>query len=226
VISRDIATTTWSLIIFSRWPVAGRTKTRLIPSYGAEGAASIHRQLIERTVATVKLLPPTAQVVVAIAEPPLGIDTSVLFDAQWPQLIQRGIDLGERMANAIDDSLGLSPDAQSIVLIGVDCPEYSSELLQQAAISLQSSDIVFAPTEDGGYGLIGLRSRHWNSQTRCALFENISWGTSSVMQASLAQIKAFVPELKAAMLQTIWDVDTYEDVERAITLHAIRLGSH
>lgn len=203
--------------------MAGQTKTRLISSYGADGAANIHRQLIARTVAVVQSLPPSAQIVVAIADAPEDVDVSTLFATRWPRLTQRGIDLGERMANAIDDVIRLNANVESIVLIGVDCPDYSSNLLRQAAASLQSRDIVFAPTEDGGYGLIGVQRRHWNRQIRCALFENIAWGTSSVMQTSLARLKAIVPELAVVTLSTIWDVDTQTDVERAIALGAIRL---
>jgi uncharacterized protein len=223
VISPDPAAIAWSLIVFTRWPVAGQTKTRLIPSYGAEGAASIHRQLIARTVAVAQMLPPKTNVVVAIAEAPQGVDTSSVFPATWPRLTQRGVDLGERMAHAIDDAFRLDSAAQSMVLIGVDCPDYSSALLLQAAAALQSNDIVFAPTEDGGYGLVGVQRCRWHLQTRRALFKNIAWGTSSVMRATLDRLKTIAPELTVAMLPTIWDIDTKEDVERAIALGTLRL---
>ena len=40
------------LILFGRYPVPGRTKTRLIPALGPLGAAEIQRQWTERAVAT------------------------------------------------------------------------------------------------------------------------------------------------------------------------------
>jgi len=42
------------LLIFGRYPIPGRTKTRLIPALGALGAAELHRRLTEETVATAR----------------------------------------------------------------------------------------------------------------------------------------------------------------------------
>jgi len=44
------------LIIFTRYPEPGKTKTRLIPLLGAEGAARLQRQMTEQTLAQVKEL--------------------------------------------------------------------------------------------------------------------------------------------------------------------------
>jgi glycosyltransferase A (GT-A) superfamily protein (DUF2064 family) len=44
------------LIIFTRYPEPGKTKTRLIPLLGAEGAARFQRQMTEQTLAQVKEL--------------------------------------------------------------------------------------------------------------------------------------------------------------------------
>src|SRR2546425_3505543 len=40
------------LILFARYPIAGRAKTRLIPALGAEGAAALHRRLVLRALRT------------------------------------------------------------------------------------------------------------------------------------------------------------------------------
>ncbi|MCP4639689.1 MAG: hypothetical protein GY851_04620, partial [bacterium] len=42
------------LAVFTRYPVPGKTKTRLIPTLGAEGAADVQRAMTEHTVATAK----------------------------------------------------------------------------------------------------------------------------------------------------------------------------
>src|SRR2546425_480382 len=39
-----------SLILFARYPVPGKVKTRLIPALGADGAAALHRRLVLRTL--------------------------------------------------------------------------------------------------------------------------------------------------------------------------------
>ena len=43
-----------TLIMFTRFPEPGRTKTRLMPELGPNGAAALHRALVERTLQTVR----------------------------------------------------------------------------------------------------------------------------------------------------------------------------
>ena len=43
---------TETLIIFSRYPEPGKTKTRMIPALGAEGAAELQKKMTEHTVKT------------------------------------------------------------------------------------------------------------------------------------------------------------------------------
>ncbi|MGD9241166.1 MAG: hypothetical protein PVG69_14130, partial [Desulfobacterales bacterium] len=40
------------LIVFTRFPEPGKTKTRLIPALGAKGAARLQRQMTEHILAT------------------------------------------------------------------------------------------------------------------------------------------------------------------------------
>jgi uncharacterized protein len=218
----------WTLVIFTRWPSAGRTKTRLIPEFGADSAAHIHRQLIGRTLSAARKLPATAQVVVAMADAPNDADLSSLIGVDLPCVEQRGEDLGERMANAIDDTFRQYPSAEATVLIGVDCPDYSSDLFISAATALASHTVTFAPTEDGGYGLVGVRRDAWNTELRRAMFEQLDWGTSRVMSESLdrlRRVKLMVDGVtpQVAMLETIWDVDTPADAYRAVRSGAISL---
>ncbi|MGL5004727.1 MAG: DUF2064 domain-containing protein, partial [Casimicrobium sp.] len=107
----------WTLILFTRWPETGRTKTRLIPTYGAEGAAHIHRQMIEHTTRAARELPDDVHIVVALADAPRRATTQALFDSEWHVLTQNGIDLGERMANAIDTTFKQSPGCDRVVLV-------------------------------------------------------------------------------------------------------------
>ncbi|MBW2573780.1 MAG: hypothetical protein JRE61_16065, partial [Deltaproteobacteria bacterium] len=44
------------LIIFTRYPETGTTKTRLIPLLGAKGAAELHRKMTEHTLAKLERL--------------------------------------------------------------------------------------------------------------------------------------------------------------------------
>jgi glycosyltransferase A (GT-A) superfamily protein (DUF2064 family) len=44
------------LIIFTRYPAPGKTKTRLIPALGPKGAAALQKQMTERTVVRARQL--------------------------------------------------------------------------------------------------------------------------------------------------------------------------
>jgi uncharacterized protein len=217
----------WTLILFTRWPEPGRTKTRLIPAFGAEGAARIHRQMIARTVCAGRSLHSGARVAVALADAPAFALTHELFDVTWPVFAQHGSDLGERMSNAIDFVFEESPSCDRVVLVGVDCPDYSPTLFLDAAERLQHNDVVFAPTEDGGYGLIGVSRGRWTGDTKNALFSGIPWGGADVMTVTESRLSELDDRhresvIKVAMVATIWDIDTAADVKRAIALGVLR----
>ncbi len=42
------------LVVFTRYPVTGRAKTRLIPALGSEGASAVHRQMATWTLRTAR----------------------------------------------------------------------------------------------------------------------------------------------------------------------------
>jgi uncharacterized protein len=65
---------------------------------------------------------------------------------------------------------------------------------------------VVGPAEDGGYWLIGLKA------AQPALFENISWSSSSVFEQTMERAKA--AGLKTHVLRKLPDIDTIEDLRR------------
>ncbi|MFP6835202.1 MAG: DUF2064 domain-containing protein, partial [Pseudomonadales bacterium] len=71
---------------------------------------------------------------------------------------------------------------------------------------LDRHDLVIGPAEDGGYGLIGLR------KPAPALFENMRWGTDSVLRDTLD--RAVRIGLSYELLTTVWDVDNAVDWAR------------
>jgi rSAM/selenodomain-associated transferase 1 len=114
-------------------------------------------------------------------------------------------DLGMRMARALEHALtGGSPG----LLVGSDCPVLTAEYLREAAAGLAGgNDAVFGPAEDGGYVLIGL-ARKPSAQ----LFEDIAWGTATVMQETRARLACL--NWRWLELATLWDVDRPEDLLR------------
>ena len=63
-----------------------------------------------------------------------------------------------------------------VILIGTDCPVLTPlNLIKSANLLREGSDVVFLPTEDGGYALIGA-AKAWSE-----IFADIRWGTDRVM---------------------------------------------
>ena len=67
---------------------------------------------------------------------------------------QRGAGLAERLANAFADV------DEPALLIGMDTPQLSPELLRDGQRALDHHDAVLGPAVDGGYWSVGLRRGH------------------------------------------------------------------
>ncbi|HET7308102.1 MAG TPA: TIGR04282 family arsenosugar biosynthesis glycosyltransferase [Gammaproteobacteria bacterium] len=191
------------ILIFAKAPEPGRTKTRLIPKLGAEGAADLHAQLIRHAVTTAcaASLGPVELWCTPSTDHPLftdlAADGSIRLREQPPG------DLGARMHAALDDALAMHTHA---LLIGSDCPGYSVEYFQSAGAALASgSEAVLGPAADGGYVLIGLTKNHSN------LFSNVPWGTGNVLQMTRQRLHHLGWRLTE--LATLRDIDRPEDMD-------------
>ena len=130
----------------------------------------------------------------------------------WDLRLQQGDDLGERMAAALEDGLGR---ANQVVLFGADCPVIDSEYLSLAGRQLANSDLVIGPSEDGGYGLIGMRV------VAPEVFQGINWGTGTVLEETLRQVERL--GLDCQLLPEVWDVDRPADLQRYRAWRALSL---
>jgi len=183
------------LVLFTRYPIPGMAKTRLIPALGPDGAAALHRRLTERALDTMQAsgLPMELRVTGA----PLPAFQAWL--GETPALVEQGEgDLGARMARAASGA--------PVVLLGADVPDLSVRQIAAAAAALDHAQVVIGPAEDGGYYLLGLAA------PLPFLFEDMPWGTDVVLQRTLERLAAhgIVPVL----LDTLADLDRPEDLAR------------
>lgn len=191
------------LIIFTRYPEPGKTKTRLIPVLGPDGASALQRRMTERILGVVKQLAKSRSVSIEVRYEGGGEH----LIQQWlgPNIIyssQTEGDLGQRMAVAFNEAFQTGMD--KVVLVGTDCPGLTIRHLQNAFDALNASQVVLGPARDGGYYLIGLR------KTITQLFTGISWGTPQVLE----QTTRIADELglSVALVDTLDDVDRPEDI--------------
>jgi uncharacterized protein len=193
-------TSSVAVAILAKAPVPGTAKTRLIPSIGAHAAAVLQERLTERTVETAT----TADIgpLTLWCTPDLAHASFQDLAARLPVVLkqQPDGDLGARMLGAI-----AAGDGPTLV-IGTDCPTFTTEILRAAAAALDDADVVLVPAEDGGYVLIGARATHPE------LFSGIAWGTASVVIETRERIAAL--GLTCSELPALWDVDTEADLAR------------
>jgi glycosyltransferase A (GT-A) superfamily protein (DUF2064 family) len=115
--------------------------------------------------------------------------------------VQRGFDLGERMANAFAEASAAG--AERILLRGSDSPALEWSLFEMAMNRLDSGDdLVLTPDQSGGYAMIGLRS------PQPALFE-LSMSTEDVMEQT-ARIADRLG-LRSSTTASGFDLDTMGD---------------
>ena len=191
------------LIIFTRYPEPGQTKTRMIPVLGAHGAAQLQRLMTEATLKTaqeVKLKRCLSLVIyftggsLTLMQQWLGEDLT--YCSQSPG------DLGEKLQSALLDSH--NHQMSRVVFIGIDCPDLNADILNQAFADLDTSDVVIGPAVDGGYYLIGL------SRFVPELFQGITWGTDLVFAQTQKIAQSL--DLVVSYLPILRDVDRPEDL--------------
>jgi rSAM/selenodomain-associated transferase 2/rSAM/selenodomain-associated transferase 1 len=191
------------LLLFARYPIAGRAKTRLVPALGAEGAAALHRRLVLRTLRTAhkacRAIP--AELEIHFEGGTERAMSHWLGDSAhfFPQAVG---DLGERMTGAFEASFRVGSTAT--VIIGSDCPDLSPDVITTAFARLTETPVVLGPAQDGGYYLIGL------SRPMPELFRGIPWGTERVLAYSLAVLER--QGCNAALLNPLADIDRPEDL--------------
>ena len=191
------------LIVVTRHPKPGRSKTRLIPALGADGAAELHRRMARHTLQWTERLAEARPVDVRVRF--TGADETAMAECFGSQFLydpQGDGDLGQRLERALRESF--QAGCRRVVAVGTDCPSLSENIVRQAFDHLQDHDLVIGPATDGGYYLIGL-ARHAES-----LFQDISWGGDQVLQQTLSAARQ--ANLSIAILPTLADVDRPEDL--------------
>lgn len=191
------------IIVFSRYPQPGQTKTRLIPALGAVGAAQIQAALTHHTLQTVNRHSALSGCEIEVRF--TGCDAALMqqqFGAGPHYRPQCGGDLGARLRDAV--RAASAEGVAKLLLIGIDCPELTPTILAQAWTALDGCDVVLGPAHDGGYYLLGMTAPH------LSLLEHISWGTEHVDRQTTQRAAAL--GLRLHRLPPLADIDLPEDL--------------
>jgi len=198
--------------VLARAAVPGATKTRLIPTVGAEGAAALQAHLTE--LALRRACASRAQVVLWLAgvadDSLMGLTRELGVEVRP----QPAGDLGDRMLAALRHAQAC--DRRGIV-IGTDCPAQSSADIEHAGALLAEYDVVLQPALDGGYVLIGM------AQPRHAIFATMPWGSDAVLATTRERLRSL--RLRHKELRALPDLDRPEDIAVALENGWIERGA-
>ena len=200
-----------AVIVFMRAPLQGKVKTRLARTLGEEKAAEFYRLCIDAAVDEVSQLSQDVAKYIAFADSVDEYQTIHMIDLGFEIAFQEGENLGQRLSNAFDATLGSG--AQKVIIVASDVPDLDVGLINEAISSLDDSDVVIGPSYDGGYYLIGMKEPHPE------LFLNVSWSTEKVYQETLQAIKE--KGLVVRQLPILIDIDTEADLR-----HWLQIGSN
>jgi rSAM/selenodomain-associated transferase 1 len=188
-----------AIIILAKAPLPKHVKTRLMGHITDEERLSLYASLLKGTV---KKLSGIAGVDTLICYWPMDAkDYFMQFDLEM--FPQSDGDIGKRMFHALKKVFDMS--YKKAVIVGVDIPDLSSETALKALEMLDAKDIVFGPSVDGGYYMVGMKKPFRE------IFEGIEWSTKSTLKQSVK--KASKQGCSLHFTETLLDIDTPDDLK-------------
>jgi hypothetical protein len=190
-------------VVITKEPVAGAAKTRLIPAFGAAGAARAAAAMLADTLAVaaaagaepwVCFTPPSARARLARLAAGFGL------------LPQRGGDLGDRLAACFQDLVGAG--LARVAIVAADTPQLPATSCRRAFALLDQVDVVLGPCRDGGYYLVAA-SAYWPE-----LFVGMPMGADNVLEETRARAGRL--GLTVGLLPVLRDLDRAEDLREAL----------
>lgn len=194
-----------AVILMSRAPIPGKTKTRLESHLKKEECAELHKAFLKDiNTKFLNLKKENNRIDLYLSFTPGKEETSFagFISSDFTRIPQTGSDLGEKMYNALNDAYQLSD--LPVIIIGSDLPLLDIEIFTEAFAGLKERDLVIGPSADGGYYLIGMK------KPQKFLFNSGNWGNSNVLQQTIKEASRH--NLKIHFLPEASDIDTFKEL--------------
>lgn len=199
------------LYVAAKAPREGVAKTRLGTRVGHEAAVGLYRGFLRDLAARFSGAP--FPVGWYVTPPDAWSDLAPLVDGHGePRVLFQGDgDWTERQRDLFRGAEGRGEERT--VLIASDSPQLGVRVVQEAFRELERHELVFGPTHDGGYYLIGMRGWH-------DVLHDIPMSTNTVLDDIATRAKT--SGLSVGWVETTFDVDEVEDLDRLRGLVARR----
>jgi hypothetical protein len=194
-----------AIIVFAREPIAGFTKTRLIPRIGGPNAATLAHAFTLDALAKVRR---TGLPIVIAGSAAQGGGESRYFHRLARSFAatlidQGGGSLGARMRRS------LAPFSSSgALLIGTDTPSLPLHFIERGIVLMRKSPVVLGPSLDGGYYFVAIRGEP--SDSFRDIFRGIRWGGSRVLAETVDRLRR--AHTRYVLAPTWYDVDRWGDL--------------
>ena len=200
-------TSTAAIGIICKTPIPGTSKTRMIPWFGADGAAALAACFLRDIAATIEAVPQAVGRRGYAVYAPEGSEAALRphLPDHFGLVCRRDATLGVVLFGATEHLLAAGHDC--VVLVNADSPTLPPQLLEQAitAIRRPGPRVVLGPAIDGGYYLIALK------QAYARLFEEVPWSTQEVLAATVA--RATEIDLPVVKLAEWYDIDDARTIQ-------------
>jgi len=192
-----------ALILMTRIPIEGKTKTRLMSVLSGLECAQIHMCFLKDIFKVYRCIKNDVDIYLTYTPE----DSFHVIEDIVPNYIncfpQQGEDLGDRMSNAI--KYVLSKNYNKVVLMGCDVPHIQPDNIMKAFNELNHNDLCLGPTLDGGYYLVGMK------KIIDEVFDNnLKWGYKTVLEGTLDLCNK--SNIKVGLTDKLRDIDTKEDL--------------
>jgi uncharacterized protein len=193
-----------ALVILTKAPEPGQSKTRLVPPLSYAEAADLARALLLDQLQNIVTFGGARLFIAFTPEKAAGFFDGFIAQG-FTCFAQRGQSLGERMSHAFEHLF--ASGFANVILIGSDLPALPVRFFQQAYAWLENSaDVVLGPSADGGYYLIAM------NRMITAIFDDIGWSSADVLSQTIHKLDDL--GLKHELLHEWYDIDTAKDLER------------